>query len=299
MNISEEIFINPSTILSHKRVRMMNKKLGIFSVFIITIVLSAFMVSAATGLVDIVKSFVDGTITLIKPYAGVLLNETDTAATNDIFMGKILMIILIVSIVFVVLERSMKNVFGDRRWALWVVSIVVGLIGVRFLPGELVQMVFLSSNAFAVTISAGLPFVLFFFLVKDFESKTARRVAWIFFAVVFLAIYEYRYDSLGDFAYIYPLVALLAFLVAVFDGTIQGFFATMKAEKLSKIHMGGAALVLKKKIADITAIYEGNTSAYQGGLVDPTHASTRTETGTSAYVKDIDYLEKEVRRLLK
>src|SRR3989344_4871350 len=191
-----------------------------FVLMFLALFLSIFLissVSAAQSLTDLAKGAIDGVVSILQPYLQALLGPATDS--SEIFMGKLLIIIILISISYVALGKGMEEFFEGKPWALWVISIAVGLLGVRFLTPEFVQTIILPNSAFAVAVTALLPLVLYFFIVdvgmKSPVPAIIRRFAWIFFAVVFLGLYTIRFSDLGDIAWIYPLTALLAFLMAL------------------------------------------------------------------------------------
>lgn len=130
----------------------MNKKVGILAGFLFSVLLAAVLVSAApASLSQLAQDFVSGIINIVKP----ILGANDTA---DIFMAKLVSALIVFSIVYAVLSRALANVFSGARWAVWVVSIAVAILGVRFLSAEMVQTIILPNSAFAVALTAGIPF---------------------------------------------------------------------------------------------------------------------------------------------
>jgi len=203
----------------------MNKKVGILAGFLFSVLLAAVLVSAApASLSQLAQDFVSGIINIVKP----ILGANDTA---DIFMAKLVSALIVFSIVYAVLSRALANVFSGARWAVWVVSIAVAILGVRFLSAEMVQTIILPNSAFAVALTAGIPFVIYFLVVSQLDSSIVRRIAWIFFAVIFLGLYTLRYQELGGIAYIYPLTALLSLIMLFLDGTIRRLMDKISFEK--------------------------------------------------------------------
>lgn len=284
------------------------KKVGAYFVLaLIALVFVSNFVSAASAsdalkpIVDMVGGAVNAVIDIIKPWAGMLLNETDTNVSNDVFMGKLLAVILIISIVYVVLSKTMDNFFSGKKWALWLVSAAVSLLGVRFLTKELIYMMVLPSNAFAIAVTAGIPFILFFFLIEGFSPRV-RRYAWIFFGVMFFVVWSIRADAgvlAGIAAGVYFLVAILSWIMAVLDGTIRGFFLNLKMEKAKRGLNGGRVAILQRKLVDVEDLYsdlldQGQANNYQGSSPDGAG-----KMGEHAYLLDKAYYEKKLRLLLK
>ena len=214
----------------------MKKALGIF-------VLSMFIISMGMGFVsadtpaEAVKGVIRGVYDAFEPFLSAVVGDTQDSA--DMFLVKILFLIIIFAIIWKSLEKI--SFFSESEWVLWVISIAVSIVSVRWFGDmEVVNSVLLPYSALGITLAAGIPFVLYFLVVEDFK-KTMRKVSWIFFIVVFIGLWFSRMGevvkgtaiggNVGGFAYIYLITAGVAFLVLMFDGTIQKIKNKMKAEK--------------------------------------------------------------------
>jgi hypothetical protein len=283
------------------------KKVGAYFVLaLIALVFVSSFVSAANAgdalkpIVNMVGGAVNAVIEIIKPWAGTLLNEPNTAVSNDVFMGKLLAVILIISIIYVVLSKTMDKFFSGKKWALWLVSAVVSLLGVRFLTEDMIYMSIIPSSTFAVAVSAGIPFVLYFFLIGDF-SQRLRRYAWIFFAVIFTGLWMIRTtDSakqLNDAALmIYPVTAGLATLMAWLDGTLRGFIERVQSDKAQVVHYAQRLVALEKDLNQVQERYNARilagTSQYYTSALDG-------RKGQKAYESDVKYYENEINNVKK
>lgn len=273
----------------------MKKRVGLILGILI---LSSFLissVSAAKGLVELTKSAIDGVVTLTKPYLETLLGETKG---SEVFLGKILITIILISIVYISLSKAMATFFDNKKWALWLISIAVSLLGVRYLTSELIYTIIIPNSTFAVAVTAGLPFVLYFMIVKDWEWGFARRVAWIFFAVIFLGLYTLRVENLGDVAWIYPLTALLALAMAIWDKTIQRGLNNIKLSRAKEDQINAAREPHYNKLADIKRRHESDSTGYQGGvLTGYSGASNKKESGPAAYTKDLKAIYNTIEKI--
>jgi hypothetical protein len=277
----------------------MNKKVGLI---LSALVLSSFLigaVSAAAGLSQLIREGIDGAVVALGPGLQALLGETNT---GDVFMGKLLIVIILMSLVFVVLDRAMGAFFAERRWPLWLLSIVIPLLGVRFLSPEMVNTIILPNSVFAIAITSILPFILFGYFIysSGFNlSKGARRLAWVFFAVVFLGLYNLRSEELGDIAYIYPLTALIAFIMAIMDGTIRGLLLDMKRDKAKASMSGGMLGIYENKLAKVHETFEIQVKINKEDEYLGTTQGNVGKKGELAYATDVNYYEVKIRNLLK
>ena len=157
---------------------------------------------------------------------------------GDIFFASLLIGIIIFAVVWVALDRI--DFFSTHRWVLWTISIVVAVISIRSFGGDsgIIQAIILPYSTFGIAISAGLPFLIYFFFIEmgfqEAKYRFFRKAAWIFFAVIFIGLWFTRYGEVkSTLWWIYPLTALAALILAWQDGTIQKM---MFKNKLRKIH---------------------------------------------------------------
>lgn len=267
--------------------------LPVLSIFL-SFLFSINLVSAqTTGLFDMAS---EGINSFVKFSQGILMPLLGETGTGDVFMGKVLILIILLSITYVILKQALATYFSDHKGLLFLICLAVGILGTRFLNKELVQTIILPNSVLAVAITAGLPFVLYFLIVNRFPTGITRKIAWVFFAVIFLAIYTLRASELGDIAYIYPLTALLSLAMAFLDGTIQRFMINNKIQRMAGSYKRGAAMGIQKTINKAQETFETNPAAYPGGVY-----STKSATGSvglDPYRADMDYLEAELAKLL-
>ena len=275
----------------------MNKKVGVFLLALVAVSISISFISAAATLQDLSSGFVNGVIGFFKPYVGALLNSADTSYTNEVFMGKFLVALIFLTITYVILRKSMSSFFAEKTWLLWVISIAVTVLGTRGLSPEMIQTIILPNTALAVAITAGLPFFIYYTVVSDWQSLFAKRLAWIFFGVIYLGLYQLRVEELGSVGYIYPFTALLALLLAIFQGTLQKALTKARIERAESAIEAHSAIAIQMEIANATTVYNANPGAYVGGMyASLVGASKNTERGTSAYLKDLRALQKELAK---
>lgn len=136
---------------------------------------------------------------------------------QDYFFMSLLILIIVFSIVFLVVKAMPFFNNDEHVWAVWSVSIAVSLLAVRFLTAEWLLTILLPYSTLGVVISAGLPFILFYFLVDKFSSDTQKKIAWIFFGIIFLYLYYDRTKKGSADAYyaIYLWTAVLAGIMAL------------------------------------------------------------------------------------
>jgi len=209
---------------------------------LVSLFISVLMISLLSGFVSaqdeesltgLINSFVKGTVSVLEPILSVLVGPSkavDGVATQqEIFLAKVIIVILLMSIIYAAL--SQVEFFVNNEWSLWVVSLAVPLLGVRFLADKWIVGAALPSNTFFIAVTGLLPFVLFGLMVLRLPSPTARRLCWLFFAVVFVFLYISRVKALGNAANIYAITAFLAIVMVFIDGSIQRWWGRIRAEK--------------------------------------------------------------------
>jgi len=256
----------------------MKKRLAILPIlFLISVLLIGF-VSADIG--QSMNSFIDGFTNVIEPVAKNLLGETPS---GEWLFAKVLFFLIILGIVWTVLSRV--EFFNDYVWVLVIISGAVSILATRWMTQGTIESILLPYNAIGVAITAFLPFVIYFLLVDvGFKNSPAivRRIAWIFFAVVFIGLWISRANKIDSNAvYIYPITALIAFIMAVMDGTIHRFFVQMELDKGEKTSATEAAQDLEIKLSELADLVVK-------GIITPAESAKRARE----YKKRIAFLKK-------
>jgi hypothetical protein len=274
----------------------MNKKAGLILGIIILFSFLIGFIGAAWQ--DTVSSGIDSFIDLVRPYLGALLNETDTTHTSTMFMAKLLFSIILICAIYLALEKGMTAFFSDKQWAIWIIAVAVTLLGIRFLRSDWIYAMILPQATLAVALTSIIPFIIFFFVVRDWTSPTLRRIGWIFFGAVFFALYLTNSDKLsaaGSKAYlIYPITAIVSLLMILFDGTIQKFRAKIEIEKADSSRKSSTARVYRLQLAEIKTIFDSNSEAYVGQYAGGGKGKPH---GLKAYEADVEYLNDKIVKL--
>lgn len=270
---------------------MQRQRILLFAAAIAVIAMLSFV--SAAGLGEMVQRGLEGLYDALKPILQAIVGET---SGTDNFLAKVLLTILIIAVLYGALSASNIEVFTDHPWVHWTTSVVLAILGVRFLTPTLVETILLPNSVFGVAVASGIPFVVYFILLRGFTSEFLRRIAWIFFAVVFLALWNIRYTNLGDVAFIYPLTALLAVIMAFFEGAIQRYVFTSRVNRASAASKGPALTTLHQQLNTIHANY----AAPAGGTAYTPHtAASAGMTGYTAYKTDVKDVKRRIRQLMR
>jgi hypothetical protein len=220
----------------------MNKRFGalVFSILFFSMSLvSAQLVigegkgdGAFSGLVENIQDGGKAVYEVFGPVLEIFVGSADGLEKGE-FLAKVLFLIIILAIAFIVLEKV--PLIQERAWVLWLISIAVALLSVRWMgDSEIIQAIILPYSAFGIALSAGIPFFLYFFVVKEF-NRIGRKIAWILFAVVFVGLWVMRFNDFSSaggkaFSFIYLITAVLALIMLLADKSIQRAYKKSRAE---------------------------------------------------------------------
>ena len=192
----------------------------------------------SAGAVEGIQGGVRNVYTAIDPFLRLLVG--DTGLSTELFLAKVLLAIIIFGIVWMALNKI--SFFQEYAWVLWTVTIAVSLLAIRWIgDASVINTIILPYSALGVALTAGIPFVIYFLIVKDFQ-RTMRKLSWVFFSVIFFSLWVMRSGKVaegtsviggpvGAFSWIYLATAVLGLAVLTFDGTIQKILNKIEIEK--------------------------------------------------------------------
>lgn len=211
----------------------MNQK-GIVVVFLLSLVFVSSFVSAAGDafkpIFDMMNGIYEGVIGLLSGPLALLLGETSASADlASSFLPKLLIALLVYGLVVAVLGKV--PLFDDRKWIVHMGGALLAILGVRSLTYEFILTAILPNAVLAVSLTAILPFVVFFFVTREF-LPLARKLSWLFLAVLFLGMWLTFPQTLGDLSLIYPLFALISVLFIMLDRKLEALWARLGVDDI-------------------------------------------------------------------
>lgn len=196
----------------------MKKELGLFTLLLSLFTLvSAQTTSLASGLSKGMSQLLSAVEGLLGPLFMAILG-----GDSGLLFEKTIFLILIFCIVYLVTKSI--PVFPNKGAILWIVSISISLLATRFMSGDLLRTALLPYGALGVTLTAGLPLIIFFVFIENLNGsqyKLLRKILWISYIIVFCVIWSTRYESIGTISYIYLGSAIVALIFLFADGAIQ------------------------------------------------------------------------------
>lgn len=275
----------------------MKKALGVFVLGIFLLSFSMNFVAAQAGPVEAVQGVVSGVYELIRPVLEGIIGEASTA---EFFLAKVMFLIIIFAIIYKVLEKI--PFFNSASWVLWLVSIAVSVLSIRwFGDAEIVRTVILPYSVLGISLTALIPFAIFFFMTEFGDShKFARKLSWIFFIVVFIGLWITRAGNaavtggpVGNFAYIYLVTAVLGWISYMMDDKIQKERSKAKLEKIHSVTKRKIARGLYKQMDEATKDYGDDA---RGGA-NYTSIFDSSLKGTKGYNHDMDTYREKISQL--
>lgn len=225
-------------------------------------------VSSGEGLDSAVEDIQDAGSSIFELFRPLLEGIVGETSNGETFLAKVLFLVIIFSIIWVSLGKV--SFFNDNTLVLVTVGTAASILAIRWFGSSgIVQTAILPYSVLGIAISSGIPFVLFYFIVNDFE-KTMRKVSWIFFSVVFVGLWFSRYDDLGKFGYIYLVTAGLGLLMLAFDGTLQKIKARAKRDRVRSATTSRLVDALHDDLAD-------TDKRYANGGIDSKEHKKRVE----------------------
>ncbi|MEK6928725.1 MAG: hypothetical protein AABW65_02085 [Nanoarchaeota archaeon] len=223
-----------------------------------------------------------------------LVGDYNTSST-EMFFVKFLVFILLLTIINAVIKTV--PFFEDRNAVSVIVALAISLLGVRYLTSEaLINFIWLPYGVLGITISSVLPFIIIFFLLQTWDYPLIRKVVWTSFLVIYGAIAYLRWDDLqisslttlhyewyANYGWIYVAIALISFLLIIFDKQVHASFLARRLGKHSD----------RKKIveaAEVNAEIEEKRK---------TLAKTSDKTVRKAILDEINELKEKVKDILK
>jgi hypothetical protein len=209
---------------------MKHKKVGLFiPILILSLIIN--FVSAYSGSYDPrqgMEDLIDLTVDFFEPLLQVILGGENW--TGYLLFERLILFILLTTVIYLSLKKA--NVFGDNTAVLWIVSLAIPLLGIRWINFEWLNTILIQYKVLAIVLTAGLPFVIYFLFLYQVLGNYAilRKIGWIFFAVIFFGLWATADDA--TYSEVYVWTGIIAILFFLFDGTIRRFMIKSRMQQL-------------------------------------------------------------------
>lgn len=248
----------------------MNQR-GLVVFFLLSLVfVSSFVAAEAGTFGESVQNFVQGTTDIFEPLLKPLLGDTGSGS-SDVFLAKILLFFAYFAVVWSVVTRV--PVVKDKIWVGYIVSVVVAILGIRYLTPDAILAGAFSSSATVLALFIFTSFAVFFFVIQTGVTlPLLRKLAWIILAACYIGLFAtYGYQNMVT-RWIYLVAVALSVGAFLLDGTIQSLFNRARVE--SQVRASGTEsyenLLVKleaKKQAYLSALGRGSAGAARAAIL--------------------------------
>ncbi len=179
----------------------------------------------------------------------------DLYANKGILFTQILFFIIVFGIILLSLKKV--DFFSDNPLVLNIMALAVSLLAVRGISStDLISTILLPSEALGIALLAGIPFVIYFIVINvGFKTQPSilRRVAWIFFAIIFIGLWSSKTSELVDnkLYNIYLFTSIAAIVMAWIDGTLKKFFLKVEVDRLKDVNKKEAIAEYKRRLGEV------------------------------------------------
>ena len=147
--------------------------------------------------------------------------------STEFLFAKVLLFFMLIIIINAVLKKA--EFFKDSKGTVQIISIVIPILSIRFLEdNQLINGILLPYGALGLGIMTILPLLIFFFFIHTTNmAGFGRRICWIFFIIIFLVLWNSRYDSIGELGNrIYGWTTVFVIAAFLFDRNVHNYFRT-------------------------------------------------------------------------
>jgi len=202
-------------------------KLGGNKGFLLSLILGVFafpLVSAQTAQDAriLAEKVIDLFVNLLSPIFEFIIGDV---GTSQFFFAKVLIFLLLFIVVSFILGTVER--FKKQKWVIRIIALTISVFAVRYMSDtELISGILLPYSAVGLAITTILPFIVFFYFVHVTSlDGLGRRLMWLFFGIVFFALFITRYSELPDMAkYLYWAIVIGIALAFMFDKGIHRYF---------------------------------------------------------------------------
>ncbi len=183
----------------------------------------------------------------MEPILQALLGGNDWS--GFFFFFRLLLAVILLSVIFLAL--GVAPLFKEKKGIRWVIAVSITLIGIRFIDYDWLYTVTVQYGILAIVLTAIIPFVIYFFFVHNVagDHPALRKIAWIFFIVVYIGVWATVETDRAGNIYFWTLLVALVFLF--FDGTIHRYYAMQKIKEAGSRSIWEHIARLRREIADI------------------------------------------------
>lgn len=137
---------------------------------------------------DIVINWLRAVADMILNYISIIL--FDSYFYGELIYTKMLLFFLLITVVYLILKKN--KIISENRGLNFIVSLVISMLAVRYLPDDLINGIRIPYGALAVAILIFIPLLIFFFWLHGNSHITSfgRRIGWVIYGAAFIALWS-------------------------------------------------------------------------------------------------------------
>jgi len=230
--------------------------LGLASLIIPLISAQNFYVDLRYGADQVIRGFQD----ILGPIFAALIGVSEF---DQYFFARVLLLIVVYIVCSITLSKT--SIFKERTGVIVIISAVVAILGARYIAEfKFIEAILLPYGTITIAITTLFPFLLYFYFVHNsISSGAGRRIAWIFFAVIFLGLWwTRRADTSLDpnLRWIYNIAIIAVVVTVIFDKKIHEYFGIMEAQQARNTQLDYMIAQTEADIAKLSQV-QNPTSA--------------------------------------
>ena len=180
------------------------------------------------------RTVIDAVVGFASPVFEVLLGQY---STSQFFFSKVLFLILFFIIINLI-TSNLPFINDENKKIGVIIALIISILSVRFISeNDFFTGILLPYGTLGVAIGVIIPFLVFFYFVERFMGggSAGRRIAWIFYAIIFIALWNSRAPEISAIMnqiYGWTLAAII--LAVIFDKSIHKYLALSDIRKLGR-----------------------------------------------------------------
>lgn len=193
------------------------------------------------------QSMINSWTDFLQPFIQVLFGGY--GGYDYMLFEKLLIFLLLASVIYLVLGKM--DLFSKQKAVRWIVTVIVPLLGVRFLDFAWVNTIITEYQVLAIALTAILPFIIYFFFLFNVAGDHAaiRKIGWVFFLIVYIGLWATAQTDSNSGIYFWT--AIVSFLFLLFDGTIYKYYYKQRIKDAKNLQRDEFIARLKRELQDI------------------------------------------------
>jgi hypothetical protein len=229
----------------------MMEKRKIFFGFLFGLIVLSFMSNFVSAYFYFGGQFGDIIDSVVNAWTPILSSLLGGFGWSGMYLfERLLLFILLMVVVYAILGRV--PLFDERNRAVrWTLSIVIPLLGIRYINYEWLSAIILQYTALAAILMCILPFLIFFYFVYNMSggSGTLRKILWVMFVGIYLGIYSTAELTVDPTIYLWTIVAGIVCIFA--DGFIERRFNAIARGEVDRRFREREAANIRDQMHDV------------------------------------------------